>query len=85
MPFFFLFGVIFFVSGAPFLTKCKIPSDMNIHYETLTVATIGNKFLMPAEYISSSANQTEEKQHVPRHYRTVTRPGIDPVTRSIPK
>ena len=50
--------MLFFVSGASFLTKCKIPSDLNIHYETLTAATIGNKFLMPAEYISSSANQT---------------------------
>ena len=47
-----------FVSGASLSTQCKIPSDLNIHYETLTTATIGNKFLIPAEYISSSANQT---------------------------
>ena len=50
--------MIFLVLGASFLSKCKIRSDLNIHYETLTAATIGNKFLMPAEYISSSANQT---------------------------
>ena len=54
----FLCGMMLFVSGAPLSTKCKIPSDLNIHYETLTAATIGNKFLIPAEYISSSANQT---------------------------
>ena len=46
------------VSGAPLYTQCKIPSDMSIHYETLTAATIGNKFLIPTEYISSSVNQT---------------------------
>ena len=39
-------------------TNCKIPSDLNIHYETLTAATIGNKFLIPAEHIPSSVNQT---------------------------
>ena len=50
--------VILYVSSAPLSTECKIPSDLNIHYETLTAATIGNKFLMPAEYILSSANQT---------------------------
>ena len=50
--------MIFLVSAASFLSKCKIRSDLNIHYETLTAATIGNKFLMPAKYISSSANQT---------------------------
>ena len=54
----FLCGMMLFVSGAPLSTKCKIPSDLNIRYETLTAATSGNKFLMPAEHISPSANQT---------------------------
>ena len=44
-----------FVSGASLSTKCKIPPDLNIHYERLTAATIGDKFFTPVDFISSSA------------------------------
>lgn len=46
------------VSVALLNTSCKIPSDLNIRYKSVAAATIGNKFMLPAEYISSSPNQT---------------------------
>ena len=48
--------MILLVSAVPLSTKCKIPPDLNIHYETL-IKRVGNKFLIPDKYISS-ANQT---------------------------
>nr|WOE89243.1 interleukin 17-3 [Sepiella japonica] len=53
----FFCGMLF-VSGAPLSSTCKIPSDLNIHYERLAKASMGNKFMLPAEYISSSSKQT---------------------------
>nr|WOE89252.1 interleukin 17-12 [Sepiella japonica] len=53
----FLCGMIF-ASGAPVSIECKKPTDLKVRYEKLIAETIGNKFLLPAEYTSTATNHT---------------------------
>ncbi|XP_014769339.1 interleukin 17-like protein [Octopus bimaculoides] len=54
---YFLLNFILTVSSAPMQTKCKIPTNLIVHYNRLSGASIGNKFFLPAEMAPAGSNQ----------------------------
>ncbi|XP_014786842.1 interleukin 17-like protein [Octopus bimaculoides] len=55
----FLFlNFILIVSSASIPTRCKIPTDLKVRYESLSKAAIGNQFILPAEMAPAERNQT---------------------------
>ncbi|XP_052830600.1 interleukin 17-like protein [Octopus bimaculoides] len=55
----FLFlNYILIVSSASIPTQCEIPTDLKVRYESLSNATIGNHFILPAEMAPAESNRT---------------------------
>ncbi|XP_029657253.1 interleukin 17-like protein [Octopus sinensis] len=54
---FLLTNVVFFISSASIPTQCNIPNDLNIRYEKLYNAAIGNSFFLPAEISPAGSDQ----------------------------
>ncbi|XP_029635979.1 interleukin 17-like protein [Octopus sinensis] len=54
---YFLLNFILTVSSAPTQTKCEIPTDLIVHYNSLSGASIGKNFFLSAEMAPAGSDQ----------------------------